>query len=166
MNVLNFRMNQASYMRKIITLFAFATCSHALSAQNKDGKTLSLFADDFFLLRIDNTSILYGGIGLVVLAVVGYLVYRFFKSTAEKKSDFIPVIKRVVPNPSHGPVTIEIQGKASQLKVFNLNRQPLGAFAITGGDLHFDLSKMPRGHYIVIAYYGATQSNAVQFTLQ
>jgi len=153
-------------MKKIITLLAFAGCCHVVSAQNKDVKSQKTLADDLFLLSANSTTILYTSIGVVVLLIVGYLVYRFFKSTAEKKSDFVPVIKRVIPNPSHGPVTIEIQGKASQLKVFNLNKQPLGAFAITGGDIQFDLSKMPRGQYIVIAYYGATQSNAVQFTLQ
>lgn len=153
-------------MKKIITLLAFAGCCITLPAQNKDVKSQETLADDLFLLSVNSTTILYTSIGLVVLLVVGFLVYRFFKNTAEKKSDFIPVIKRVIPNPSRGPVTIEIQGKASQLKVFNLNKQPLGAFAITGGDIQFDLSKMPRGQYIVIAYYGATQSNAVQFTLQ
>lgn len=159
-------MNQASCMKKIVSLLAFAGCSPMLWAQNNNSNSRAPVSNHLFLLKIDNTSILYGGVGLVVLIIAGYLVYRFFKNTEEKKSDFIPVIKRVIPNPSHGPVTIEIQGKASQLKVFNLNQQPLGAFAVTGGDLHFDLSKMPKGHYIVIAYYGATQSNAVQFTLQ
>jgi len=153
-------------MKKIISLLSFACCSSALLAQNNNANSLSLHGNHLFFLKIDNNTILYGGVGLVVLIVASYLVYRFFKNTQEKKSDFIPVIKRVIPNPSHGPVTIEIQGKASQLKVFNLNQQPLGAFAVTGGDLHFDLSKMPKGQYIVIAYYGATQSNAVQFTLQ
>jgi len=76
------------------------------------------------------------------------------------------VIKKIFPNPSHGPVTIEIQGKASQLKILNMSGQPLGAFAVTGGNLQFDLSSMPRGKYIAVAFYGATESNSVQFTLQ
>ena len=150
-------------MKKIITLLAFAGCCQSLLAQNNNVK---VYGANLFFLAIDNQTMLWGGIGAVVLIIVAYLVYRFFKNTAENKSDFVPVIKRVVPNPSNGPVTIEIQGKASILKVFNQNKQPLGAFAITGGDLHFDLSSMPRGSYIVIAYYGATQSNAVQLILQ
>jgi len=150
-------------MKKIITLLAFAGCCQPLLAQHKNVET---HGGNLFLLAVDNETMLLGGIGAVVGVIVAYLIYRFFKNTAENKKDFVPVIKRVIPNPSRGPVTIEIQGKASQLKVFNVNKQPMGAFAITGGDIQFDLSKMPRGNYIVIAYYGATQSNAVQFTLQ
>ena len=141
-------------MKKIITIIALLFCCNILSAQ--DGSTANG----------DNNMFLYGGIGVVALGVIGFLVYRFFKTTAEKKSDRVPVIKNVFPNPSPGPVTIQIEGKASQLKVFNMNGQPLGAFAVIGGDTHFNLSSMPRGSYTVIAYYGATQSNAVQFTLQ
>lgn len=109
---------------------------------------------------------LWGGIAIVAALVVGVLIYKFFKNTADKKSDRIPVITKVYPNPSTGPITIEVEGSASQLKVFNLNGGQLGAFAISGGEIHFDLSKAPRGNYIVIAYYGASQSNAVQFVLQ
>jgi hypothetical protein len=76
------------------------------------------------------------------------------------------VIKNVFPNPSHGPVTIQIEEKASQLKILNMNGQPLGTFAVIGGNTHFDLSSSPRGDYIVVAYYGATKSNAAQFTLE
>jgi hypothetical protein len=140
-------------MKKIITVIALLFCCNILSAQDDS-------ADN------DNNMFLYGGIAVVALAIIGFLVYRFFKNTAEKKSDRIPVIKNVFPNPSSGPLTIQIEGKASQLKVFNMNGQPLGAFAVIGGDTHFNLSSMPRGSYTVIAYYGATQSNAVQFTLQ
>jgi ABC-type nickel/cobalt efflux system permease component RcnA len=139
-------------MKKLITVIALVFCCSLLSAQNKDTDQGTNY-------------LLYGGIAIVVL-VAGFLVYRFFKSTEEKKSDLTPVIKQVVPNPSHGPVTIQIQGKASQLKVFNMNGQQLGAFAVTGGDSHLNLTSSPRGDYTVIAYYGATESNAVQFTLQ
>ena len=139
-------------MKKIISTVPPVFCCILLSAQNDNtGNTKNYF--------------LYTGIA-VVLIVAALLVYRFFRNTAEKKSDMIPVIKKVYPNPSHGPVTIEIEGKASQLKVLNMNGQSLGAFAVIGGDTHFDLSSMPRGNYMVVAYYGATQSNAVQFTLQ
>ncbi len=120
---------------------------------------------NIFLLEIDASSVLYAGIVVVVLAVAGYLIFRFFKSTEEKKADLIPVIKNVSPNPSQGPITIEIQGKASQLKILNMSGQQLGAFAVTGGKLQFDFSGMPRGIYIVVAFYGATESNAVHFTL-
>lgn len=109
---------------------------------------------------------LYGGIAVVALVVTGFLVYRFFKSTEEKKSDMVPVIKKVFPNPSSGPLTIQIEGKASQLKVFNMNGQLLGAFAVIGGETHLNFSSSPRGTYIIIAYYGVTQSNAVQFMLE
>lgn len=118
------------------------------------------------LLAIDSSPIIVGAIAIAVLAVAGYLVYRFFKNTEEKKEDLVPVIKSVYPSPSHGPITIEIHGKASQVKILNMGGQPLGAFAVTGGDIHFDLSKMPRGKYFVVAFYGATESNAVQFTLE
>ena len=97
---------------------------------------------------------------------MGFLIYKFFKNTADKKADRIPVITKLYPNPSTGPITIEVQGSASQLKVFNMNGSQVGAFAISGGEIHFDLSKAPRGNYMVIAYYGASQSNAVQFMLQ
>ena len=117
------------------------------------------------LLQIDSTVLLYIGLGLAI-AVVGYLVYRFFKSTEEKKSDMIPIIKRINPNPSSGPVAIEIAGKASLLKVLNPKKQVLGTFAITGGDVHFDFTKMPRGKYLVIANYGGAESNAAEFTLE
>jgi hypothetical protein len=139
-------------MKKIIPLIAFLCSSILLSAQNKNTDQV-------------NDYLLYGGIAIIVL-VAAFFVYRFFKSTAEKKSDFIPFIKGIYPNPSHGPITIEIRGKASQLKVFDTEGQQLGAFAVIGGDVQFDLSSSPRGNYIIIAYYGATQSNAVQFTLQ
>jgi ABC-type nickel/cobalt efflux system permease component RcnA len=139
-------------MKKIITAIAFVFCCSLLSAQNKD-------ADQ------TNNYLFYGGIAIVAL-VAGFLVYRFFKSTAEKKSDRVPVIKNIFPNPSHGPVTIQIEGKASQLKVFDMDGQQMGAFAVTGGDVHFDLSTSSRDTYTVIAYYGATPSNAVQFTLE
>lgn len=138
--------------RTIATITLLFYCS-LLSAQNKD-------TDD------GNNYFLYGGIA-VVLIVIGVLVYRFFKNTEEKKADLIPVIKKVFPNPSHGPVTILIEGKASQLKVLNMSGQALGSFAIIGsGEVQFDLTSSPRGNYMVVAYYGATKSNAVQFTLQ
>ena len=139
-------------MKKVITATAFVFCCNFLSAQNED--TVQT-----------NNYLLYGGIAIVAL-VAGFFIYRFFKSTADKKSDLVPVIKNVSPNPSHGPITIQIQGKASQLKVFDMDGQQLGAFAVTGGEVHFDLSSSSRDTYTIIAYYGATPSNAVQFTLQ
>ena len=139
-------------MIKTITTIALVFCCSLLSAQNDNtDKNQNYF--------------LYSGIA-VILIVAGILIYRFFRNTAEKKSDRVPVIKNVFPNPSPGPVTIQIEGKATQLKLLNMNGQPLGAFAVVGGDAHFDLSSMPRGNYKVIVYYGATPSNAVQFTLK
>jgi hypothetical protein len=140
-------------MKKITIAIALLFCCSLVSAQNKD-------TDD------DNDYFIYGSVA-VALIVIGVLVYRFFKNTAEKKGDLVPVIKGVFPNPSHGPITIQIEGKASQLKVLNMSGQSLGSFAIIGsGEVQFDLSSSPRGNYMVVAYYGATQSNAVQFTLQ
>jgi len=140
-------------MKKIITAIPLLLCCSLLSAQNKNTEK-------------DNNYLLYGGIA-VALIVIGFLVYRFFKNTAEKKGDLIPVIKNIFPNPSHGPITIQIEGKASQLKVLNMNGQSLGSFAIIGsGEVHFDLSSSPRGKYMVVVYYGARESNAVQLTLQ
>lgn len=109
--------------------------------------------------------LLYGGIGIVALVVTGLLVYRFYKKTNSQKSNIIPVIKKVFPNPSNGPLTIHIEGQATQLKFFNMNGQPIGSFAVTNNEIKFDFSASPRGSYIVVAYYGAAQSNAVQFTL-
>jgi hypothetical protein len=141
-------------MKKTISIIVSLCCYSLLSAQDKNTDQ----RNEYFL---------YGGMAIVGL-VAGFLVYRFFKTTQEKKSDLVTVIKKVFPNPSHGPIVIQIEGKASQLKIFNGNGKgnPLGAFAITGGEMHFDFSSMPRGTYTVIAYYGATVSNAVQFTLQ
>jgi hypothetical protein len=118
------------------------------------------------LLKVDQSVIFYGCLG-VALLIVGYLVYRFFKNTEEKKADLVPIIKSISPNPSKGPITIEIQGHASQLKILNMSGQSLGAFAVIGaGEVHFDFSSMPRGKYLVVVYYGATESNAMPFTLQ
>ena len=140
-------------MRKVITTIALVFCCSLLSAQNKNEDP----AKDYFL---------YVGIAIVALGIIGLLVYRFIRNTQEKKSDLTPVIKNVFPNPSTGPVTIQIQGKASQLKILNMNGQSLGAFAIIGGNAKFDFTSMPRGNYKVVVYYGATQSNTVQFTLK
>ena len=84
-------------------------------------------------------SYLWGGVAVVVALVIGVLLYKFFRNTSDKKSDNIPVITKVFPNPTKGPVTIEIKGHASQLKVLNMNGQSLGAFAVSGGEVHFDL---------------------------
>jgi ABC-type nickel/cobalt efflux system permease component RcnA len=139
-------------MKKTITVIVLLFCCSLLSAQDKNTDQ----RNEYFL---------YAGMAIVAL-VAGFLVYRFFKTTQEKKSDLVTVIKKVFPNPSHGPITIYVEGKASQLKIFNGDGNPLGAFAVTGGEMHFDFSSMPRGNYTVIAYYGATASNAVQFVLQ
>ena len=109
--------------------------------------------------------LLYGGIGIVALVVTGLLAYRFSKNTKEKKKDPPPVIKMVYPNPSRGPLTVVIEGKVTQLKIFNMNGQPVGSFSVAGSQVQFDFSSSPRGNYMVIAYYGALQSNAIQFTL-
>jgi hypothetical protein len=138
-------------MKKIIiTLIVVFLCTE-LSAQNKNEQRNNLF--------------LYGAIGIAAV-VTGLLVFRFFNKTKEKKGDSIPVIKNIFPNPSHGPVTIQLEGDVSQLQVLNSKGQVLKAFAITGNEIHFDLSSWPRANYIVVAHYGANQSNAFQFTLQ
>jgi hypothetical protein len=93
-------------------------------------------------------------------------ILSFFNNTKEKKVNLIPVIKKIFPNPSHGPVTIELEGDVSQLRVLNTNLEVLKAFAITGSEIHFDLSSWPRGNYIFVAHYGANQSDPVQLTLQ
>jgi len=158
-------------MKKITTAIALLCSSSLLCAQDKDGadqlKNVTAADSGVYLLRIDNSSILWGSIGIVALVIVGYLIFRFFKNTEEKKADLVPVIRKVYPNPSHGPITIEIQGHASQLKILNMSGQPLGSFAVAGsGDIHFDLSSMARGKYLAVAFYGGTESNSVQFTLQ
>jgi hypothetical protein len=152
-------------MHKIVAALFVVFCCHRLNAQPRTttDKGSSAETTGIYLLKVDSSSLLIWGIVIAVLIVVGFLVFRFFKNTEEKKVDL--VIKNVFPNPSHGPITIEIQGKASQLKILNMGGQPLGAFAVTGGNMQFDLSNMPRGKYIVVAFYGGTESNAVQFTL-
>ena len=158
-------------MKKTITTFALLCCSGPLLAQDKNVKEHVSTGDTndlgIFLLKIDTSSVLWGVVGVIAVAIVGYLVYRFFKNTEEKKADLVPVIKNVSPNPSKGPITIEVQGHASQLKILNMSGQSLGSFAVAGGgEIHFDLSSMPRGKYLAVAFYGGTESNAVQFTLQ
>src|SRR5258705_3176718 len=106
-------------MKKVFAAIIFLCCFSFLSAQ-ADKKTDS--SENFIV----------PGIAVVVLAIVGYLVYRFFKKTEEKKADLIPVIKKIYPSPSHGPITIEIQGKTSQLKILNMSGHQIGSFAITG----------------------------------
>jgi hypothetical protein len=93
-------------------------------------------------------------------------ILSFFNNTKEKKGYLIPVIKKIFPNPSHGPITIELEGDVSQLRVLNADAQVIKAFAITGSEIHFDLSSWSRGNYIFVAHYGANQSHPVQLTLQ
>ncbi len=141
-------------MKKIVTAIPLAFYCSLLSAQNKN-------VDDN-----SNDYLLWSSVIAAAIAVTGFLVYRFFKSTEEKKEHLIPIIKKISPNPSHGPVSIQIEGRATLLKIFNMNDQPLGSFAIIGGEVQFDLSSSPRGNYILVAYYGATRSNAMQLTLE
>lgn len=109
--------------------------------------------------------LLYGGIAIVALIVTGLLAYRFSKNKKEKKKDPPPSIKTIFPNPSRGPITVVIEGRITQLKFFNMNGQPVGEFSVAGNQAQFDFSSSPRGNYMVIAYYGAERSEAVQFTL-
>ncbi|MFI5129661.1 MAG: T9SS type A sorting domain-containing protein [Chitinophagales bacterium] len=153
-------------MTKIVAALFMVFVCHLLNAQPRmaPDRESSSETTGIYLLKVDSASLLIWGLIIAVLIVVGFLVFRFFKNTEEKNVDL--VIKNVSPNPSHGPITIEIQGKASQLKILNLAGQTLGAFAVTGGNMQFDLSSMPRGKYIVVAFYGGAESNAVQFTLE
>jgi Ca-activated chloride channel family protein len=110
--------------------------------------------------------LLYGGIGIVALVVTGLLTYRFTRNRKDQKKDTAPVIKGVFPNPSSGPVTIQIEGKATQVQFLNIKGQVVGTYSVTGGQVQFDFSSSPRGNYIVVAFYGASRSQAVQFILE
>ena len=115
----------------------FLTARDTITEKQPASATSRVFK--LHILQIDTTSILWGAVVIVAAAIAGYLVYRFFQNTAEKKTD----------------------------RVLNMTGQPLGSFAVAGGgDIHFDLSKMPRGKYFAVAFYGGTESNAMQFTLQ
>jgi len=110
--------------------------------------------------------LLYGGIGIVALVVTGLLAYRFTRNNKDQKKDTAPVIKGVFPNPSHGPITIQIEGKATQVQFFNIKGNVVGTYSVTGGQVQFDFSSSPRGNYIVVAFYGASRSQSIQFILE
>ena len=77
-----------------------------------------------------------------------------------------PVITKIHPNPSRGPLTIEVEGNVTQLKILSAKDQVLGSFAISDGEMHLNLSSSPRGAYYLVAYYGILESDAVQFILE
>src|SRR5690349_21309061 len=102
-------------MKKLLMAFACLIWSAIAFAQPTDDSA-------------SNVSFVFIGIGIVALGIAGYLVYRFFKNTEEKKADLVPVITRIYPNPSQGPITIEIHGHASTLKILNMSGHQLGSF--------------------------------------
>ena len=107
---------------------------------------------------------LYAGIGIVALIVTGILAFRLNKAK-DQEQNFTPTIKKIFPNPSGGPLTIQIDGIATQLKISNMEGEVIIAFAIAGNEIHFDFSSWSRGTYTVVAHYGGIQSNAIQLTL-
>ena len=100
--------------------------------------------------------LLYGGLSILALAVLGTIVYRVNRwfSRPYEPVEFI----KLYPNPASDIINIEYTGTAGPIVIYNTMGQEVKSFYDNSDKHQFDVSDLPTGTYFLImrGYFYAT----------
>lgn len=108
--------------------------------------------------------LLYTGIGVAALTVLGTLVFYYRRRKANTKAK--PFIAKVYPNPGNGLINIDYAGEPGELQIMSMDGQVIQRAAITGADTAFDFTTLQDGVYNVFVVADTQTSNTIRLVVQ